>query len=229
MKSPARLGFLIAACLLGSPGLRADAGPSRLIPSVALKDGRTLHNVKVMSSEDDSIVVHADEGLMKIMKSLLPPGFAAGAQDKAAEVAPGSDLVMQAFNPNQAPAQEPGAKPAPKVTPVPKVPAAPKASDVNPVFKGCTIVSFQMKTFQNVQGCAEIVIRNDSDANVVLFPRDIICVTAKGVKRGGRIFVTDGFPPQIKRRELVVAQGQIDDIVTFTDDALDIAAVHWAK
>jgi hypothetical protein len=112
---------------------------------------------------------------------------------------------------------------------VPKVPAPPKVPVVNPVFKGCTITSFQMKSFQNVQGCAEVVIRNDTDMTVLILPRDIACITSKGQRRGGRNFVTDGFPPQVRKREFIPPQGQIDDVVTFTDDALDIATVQWAK
>jgi hypothetical protein len=41
--------------------------------------------------------------------------------------------------------------------------------------------------------------------------------------------VTDGFPPNIKRREIVPAQGNIDDIVTFVNDAIDISSVQWAR
>ena len=44
------------------------------IPTLKLKDGRVLHNVQVRSNEDDSIVVRADEGLVKVAKSNLPAG-----------------------------------------------------------------------------------------------------------------------------------------------------------
>jgi hypothetical protein len=228
MKSPARLGFLLAACLLASPVSRADAA-AQLIPSLALKDGRVLHNVKVMVTEDDAIVVHADEGLIKVMKSNLPSGIAEPAPEKPAEQVLGPGMVMESFNPNQAAPQPPEAKPAPKVSPVPKVPAMPRVPTVNPVFKGCTIVSFQVKAFQNVEGCAEVVIRNDTDSVVLIIPRDIVCITAKGERREGRKIVTDGFPPQVKRREFVPPRGQVDDIVTFTDSALDMATVQWSK
>jgi len=229
MKSPVRLGFLLAACLLASPFSRADSAPLQLIASIALKDGRVLHNVKIMATEDDAIVVHADEGLIKIMKSNLPPGLAAPAPDKPAEQVLGPGMVMESFNPNQAAPQPPEAKPAPKVNPVPKVPAPPKDTAVDPVFKGCTIVSFQVKAFQNVEGCAEVVIRNDTDSVVLILPRDVVCITAKGERREGRKIVTDGFPPQVKRREFVPPRGQVDDIVTFTDSALDMANVQWSK
>jgi hypothetical protein len=229
MRSPARLGFLLAACFLVASFTRADPAPSQPIPSVVLRDGRVLHNVKMMVSEEDSIIVHADEGLLKIMKSNLPPGLAAPVPGKAAGPAPEPGLVMIPFNPNQAEAQPQEARPAPKVSPVSRVPIPPTAPIINPVFNGCTIVSFQMKAFQNVLGCAEVVIRNDTDSPVLIVPRDIVCVTSKGQRRGGRNMVTDGFPPQVKRREFVPAQGQIDDIVTFTNEALEVAAVQWSK
>jgi hypothetical protein len=223
------MAFLVAAFLLAPGALRgADAGPPAAVASIALKDGRILHNVRVMSEEADSIVVRADEGLIKIAKSDLPKE-AAGAYP-AKQVAPaGPEFVMQPFNPNQvveAPGPEPGAKPIPK--PVPK-PADAPAPGANPVFKGCSIISFQMKAFQTQEGCAEVVIHNDTDAMVEIRPGDIVCVTAAGARHAGRFIVTEAFPPSIKRREFVPPHGDIDDIVTFTNEALDISSVQWAK
>ena len=45
----------------------------------------------------------------------------------------------------------------------------------------------------------------------------------------GRYFVTDGFPPIVKRREVVPAQGNIDETVTFANGALDISKVQWGR
>ncbi|HEY5228388.1 MAG TPA: hypothetical protein VIJ19_07580 [Opitutaceae bacterium] len=232
MRSRAQLGFLAAALLALLPLARAaDPAPSPTppIPSLTLRDGRVLHNVRIMSTQPSSIIVHADEGLIGIARANLPPGLVPTTPDQATDLT-GPQTIMVPFNPNDAPMQDQEQqKPAPKVTPVLKVPAAPKPTDVNPVFKGCTIVSFQMKAFGTAQGCAEVVIRNDTESPVLIVPRDIVCLTSKGQRRGGRFMVTDGFPPQIKRREFVPSQGQIDDIVTFTDAALEISAVQWAR
>jgi hypothetical protein len=232
MRSRAPLGFLAAALMALLPLARSadpTPSPSPALPSVTLRDGRVLHNVRVMSTQPNSIIVHADEGLIGIARANLPPGLVPAAPEQAAEL-PGSQTIMQPFNPNDAPMQDQEQqKPVAKVTPVPKANDEPKRPDVNPVFKGCTIVSFQMKAFGTAQGCAEVVIRNDTEAPVLITPRDIVCLTAKGERRGGRFLVTDGFPPQIKRRDYVPSQGQMDDIVTFTDDQIDISSVQWAR
>jgi hypothetical protein len=229
MKAPIPLGILTAGFLAFVPAPRAaDAPTGPFFPSIILRDGRVLHNVKIMSDEGESIVVHADEGLIKIVKVSLPPGLVDPVPEKPSAPA-GPVMVMQRFNPNDAPAEDPEPKPQSKVTPVPKGPLFPKTPETNAVFRGCTIVSFQMKAFQNVQGCAEVVIRNDTDTPVVITPGDIVCIAAKGGRHAGRFFVSDGFPPQIKRREFVPVHGQIDDTVTFTDGGLDISSVEWAR
>jgi len=56
-----------------------------------------------------------------------------------------------------------------------------------------------------------------------------VCVTSNGARHRGRNLITDGFPPQLKRREVVPPGGQVDDIVTFTDEALDNPTVQWAR
>jgi hypothetical protein len=97
------------------------------------------------------------------------------------------------------------------------------------VNRGCTIVSFQAKAFQNALGCAEIVIRNDTDAVAAISPGEIVCVTTTGLRYAGRNFVTDGDTPSVKRQEIVPARGDVTDIITFTNDALDISYVQWAR
>jgi len=133
---------------------------------------------------------------------------------------------MEPFNPNLPPEKPPVPPPKPPA-PAPRQaqPAKPMASLV---YKGCSIISFQPKTFQNVLGCAEVVIRNDSDSPVVILPRDLVCLTVDGGRHGGRVIVADGIPPIMKRREVVPSHGQIDDVVTFTDDALEFTGVQWA-
>ena len=235
MRLTALVSLLLAACLAARA---ADPAPtpvstpeptptpaSSLIPSVALKDGRVLHNVKIMDDEPDSIVVHANEGLIKVAKSDLPPGIA----KPAAAVDPlmgGPDMVMQPFDPNRQPAEDPEVKAIQKMTPPPKTPV-PKVGPAT-VYKGCTIVSFEKKTFMNIAGCAEVVIRNDTDSPQIINPHDVFTTAATGARYLGRIFYTDGFPPQMKRREIVPAQGQIDDILTFSNDDFDMTAVQWA-
>lgn len=226
--------LLAAACLLAAPGSgAADPTPTPTptpIPTLKLNDGRVLHNVQVRANQDDSIVVRADEGLMKVAKTNLPREIADAYPAKQAPAQPqaqttGPDTVMQAFDANpsqQAPGQAQAPKPTPRPTPTPK-PAR------STVYKGCSIVSFQTKAFQTSLGCAEIVIRNDTDDVVVISPADIVCVTNTGVRHPGRIFVTDGIPPSIKRQEFVPARGDVDDIITFTNDALDISVVQWSR
>jgi hypothetical protein len=194
--------------------------------SLALKGGRVLHNAKVMSDEGDSVVIRCDEGLVKVAKASLPQAASEAGLAKA-PAPPGPEMVMQPFNPD--PIQvvpEPEAKPRPAARPTPT--PAPAAAP-SPVFKGCTIQSFSPRPFQNSLGCAEVVILNDTDAPVVIFPGDIVCVTADGKRLGGRQIVTDGFPPVVRRREVVPPRGSAVNQVTFTDAALDIASVQWAR
>jgi hypothetical protein len=215
-------------CLLvPRPAIAADA-PSAVVATLNLGDGRVLHNAKVISDEGDSVVIKSDEGLIKVAKSDLPQALGA-AYPAPAPTPDGSKMVMVPFNPSPAdpvPEYEPGAKPKPKPGPA----NVPKPVQGSPsVFKGCTIVSFQMRAFQNVQGCAEVVIHNDTDAPVVLAPRNIVCVTSSGSQMAGRYFVTDGFPPIVKRREVLQAQGSLDETVTFSDGAIDITKVQWGR
>jgi hypothetical protein len=217
---------LFAACLMIPIASRAlESGPTPTpMPTLKLNDGRVLHNVVVKADQQDSIVVRANEGLLKVAKSNLPLEIADAYPVKPAQ--PGAqDMAMPPFNPNVpqvGPGQPPAVRPMPRPTPTPK-------PTRDPVHKGCTIVSFQPKAFQTSLGCAEVVIRNDTDTPVLINPGEIICVTTNGTRRSGRIFVTDGVPPIIKRLEIVPARGDVDDILTFTNDALDISYVEWAR
>ena len=225
--------LLLLACLAALAGVRAsDAAPPSVLAALELKDGRILHNVRIMSDEADGIVVRADEGLMKIQKSDLPQAIAGTSPSKAASQE-GPELVMQAFDPNQAaaaPGEEPGGQPAQKPTPkpVPRPTKAPVPAP-NPTYKGCSIMSFQMKAFQSVQGCAEVVIHNDSDTTAVIRPVDFVCVTAAGARHVGRNMITDAYPPVFKRREFIPPHSDVDEYVTFTNEALDMSAVQWAR
>ena len=216
---------LLAACLLASVASRAaDPAPAPApIPSMKLNDGRVLHNVRVKSNEPNSLVVLADEGFLKIAKSNLPKEVA-DAYPAKADAAAGPDMVMQPFNPNPSdggPGQPAPPRSKPKPSPTPRA-----SSTVN---RGCTIVSFQAKAFQNALGCADIVIRNDTDAVAAISPGEIVCVTTTGLRYAGRNFVTDGDTPSVKRQEIVPARGDVTDIITFTNDALDISYVQWAR
>lgn len=228
MRLRARIGFLAAACLLVPIVLRADAGKPATVATVALKDGRVLHNVKVMSDEGSSIVVRADEGLLEIAKSDLPQTFADAFPQKQPTPA-GIEYVMQRFDPNQAPEApppEPGAKP--KAKPNAKETPAPKPV-ANALYKGCTIISFQKKSFQNVLGCAEVVIQNDTDENTQIRASDFVCISADGARHPGRNLFANTFPPSVKRREFVPSHGQLDDLVTFGNEDIDISSVQWSR
>jgi hypothetical protein len=139
-------------------------------------------------------------------------------------------FVMERFDPNQppeAPPPEPGAKP--KVTPAGKAVSAPGKAAESAMYKGCTIMSFQIKSFQSVQGCAEVIIRNDTDEMVMIRPGEITCTTADGARHVARNIITDSFPPNVKRREFVPARGQLDDIFAFANEPLDISSVQWTR
>jgi len=228
MMRRSQAALFLAFCMAAPLGARAsDAGQPAVMASLELRDGRILHNVRIMSDESDSVVVRADEGLFKVLKSDLPPALAGITPARPASPQ-GPEMVMQAFDPNQiveAPRDE-APKPAPK--PAQKAPRGP-APGPNPVFKGCSIISFKVKAFQTSVGCAEVVIHNDGDAAVELRPGDIVCLTADGARHAGRNLVTDAFPPVVRRREFIPPHGDLDDIVTFTNDALDITAVQWAR
>jgi len=187
--------------------------------SLELRDGRIVHHLRVMSDEPDGVVVRADEGLVKVIRSDLPPSLAGSAPTKPA--APrGMEMVMQAFNPDQVVEAPRDEAPKPARVPVP---------DPGKVYKGCSIISFKVKVFQTLQGCAEVVIHNDTDARVELRPGDFVCLTAEGARHAGHNIITDAFPPSIKRREFIPPHEDVVDIVTFANDALDITAVRWAR
>ena len=221
------LALLLAALapLVAASGSVDSAAPTPTpIAVMKLRDGRVLHNARVMSSASDGIVVNVDEGLIKIPKANLPDEVA-GSLPAVPAQAQASDMVMQPFNPNLGQATPtPVAKPrpAPKPSPTPK-------PTPNPVFRGCTITSFQAKPFQNVLGAAEVVIRNDTDMAVVILPGDIACVTDSGSQLRGRQFVVDAYPPILRRRESVPPRGTLDEQVTFSNDALQVAAVRWSR
>src|ERR1700690_1402909 len=217
------LGILLAASLLAAA---ADPLPAAAVAALQLRDGRVLHDARVVSDEGDSVVIRADEGLVKVSKGLLPPS-AAAAYPAPTPPPESAQMVMMPFNPSpreEAPVPEarPKPKPAPANAPNP-------GQNSNLGFKGCTVVSFQVKPFQETQGAAEVVIRNDTDAPVVIFPRDIVCTTPAGARRPARFIATEGFPPVVKRREVVPSQGSIDDIFAFSGEAIDISGVQWAR
>jgi len=222
------LGFLMAAALLAAAATSADPAPAAAVavPALQLRDGRVLHDARVVSDEGDSVVIRADEGLVKVAKADLPQAVAASYPvPSPTPVAP--QMVMMPFDPSPqaappVPETRPKPKPAPANAPIP-------AQTSHLVYRGCTIVSFQMKPFQETQGAAEVVIRNDTDAPVVIFARNIVCVTASGGRQPARFIVTDGFPPVVKRREVVPAQGSIDDTFGFSGEAIDISGVQWAR
>jgi hypothetical protein len=218
--------LLAAACLLVAPILQAgDPVPTPTptpIPTLKLNDGRVYHNVQVRKDQDDSLVVRADEGLLKIPKSSLPPDLASAYPVRQVQPA-NPDMVMQPFNPNGAQAL-PGQAPGQKILRPTPTPTRPKG-----VYKGCTIVSFEPKPFQTSLGCVEVVIRNDSEDPVTISPGEIICVTTSGVRRQGRLFVVDGDTPSIRRSETIPAHGDMREILTFTNEAIDISYVLWAR
>jgi len=222
-------GALIAVVLaLASGPLRADPSSGG---DLALKDGRVLHHASVLRDEGDGLVIRADEGLVKVARDLLPEAPADSPQVRVPDRADTAPLVMRPFNPDQAPADSPAA-PVPVPSKPPAKPASPAPQRprpaASPEYKGCTIASFQVKAYQGVLGCVEVVVRNPTDQIVILRPWDFACVTAEGARHVGRNIITDGYPPHLKRREVVPQQGEIDDIVTFTDTALDNPVVVWS-
>lgn len=214
MRSQARLLVLAATLLLAPLALQAAdpgmPGPFALLP---LKDGRLLHNVRIISNQPDSIVVKADEGLLKLAKSNLPQGVALVIPAKVAPP-PRPVYVTQPFNPDRPPAAAPGAE---------------NKLENASTFRGCSIVSFQSKAFQNSLGCAEVVIRNDSDTPADISPGNLVCITTSGARHIGRNLIINGDTPVVKRVETVPGRGEIDEIVTFTNDALDISYVQWNR
>jgi hypothetical protein len=221
------LGAFLAACFLAEPAAKADdSSGASAVAVLQLKDGRVLHNARVISDEGDSVVIRSDEGLIQLAKTALPQTVAA-SYPVPTPTPMTEQMVMVPFNPSPVdvtPEQEP--RPKPKVAPS-NVPNPVQATTLS--FRGCTIVSYQPKSFQSAAGCAEVVIANSTDAPVVIFPRNLVCVTSSGARHQGRFIVTDGFPPIIKRRDVVPPQGSLDEIITFTNETLDISSVQWAR
>ncbi len=221
------LGVLVASCFVGPAGsIAANSAAAAATAPLQLRDGRVLHNAAVITDEGDSVVLRADEGLFKLAKTDLPQALSASyPAPKPTPV--GEQMVMVPFNPNPPDAiAEPDARPKPKPAPT----TAPKPMENSGLlFNGCSIVSFQAKAFQNVAGCAEVGIANGTDAPVVIYPRNFVCVTSSGARRQGRYIVTDGFPPTIKRRDVVPARGTVEEIIIFSNDALDVSSVQWAR
>jgi len=211
---------LAAACAFCPPALTADPVPT-FFPTLALQDGRVLHNAKVISNKPDSVVIRADEGLIILAKSKLPDSVAALYPAQAPRPTPGGTM-MKPFNPS-ASDLSPMPPPAPRPTPRP----APRP--LNNLFQGCSIVSFQAKPFQTSLGCAEVVIRNEGDNAVEIQPGNIVCITTSGAGHRGRFFVIDGTAPIVKHVETIPAHGDIDEIITFTNEALEISYVQWAR
>lgn len=222
----------LALVFLGAPQASADEpvpvptpAPTAEPATLQLRDGRVYHDVKMMAVEGESVVFNTREGLIKIPKTNLGPQTLASLQ---ASPSAGPDLVMPSFNLNAAPVSPTPPGPA-KPTPRPKATPAPKPTP-NPVYKGCTIVGFTLKPFGTVLGTAEVVIHNDTDSPVVLYPYDITAVTASGaLKRGHQFVVEQSFPPIIRRRETVQPHDSLQDQVTFTDEALELQGVHWTR
>jgi hypothetical protein len=227
MSRPLASCAVVAVCCLAGPLCAATDTPAAAIPSLSLHDGRVLHNATFVEDEGDSIVIRSVEGLTKVAKMDLPDGVLPAVPKSKPQDA---SLVVRTFDPDKPPtSEEPEAKPPPK--PVSK--AEPSPSGVSqspaPTYKGCSIISFEKKPFQNILGCAEIVIQNASDASVELHPRDFACLLSGGGRRVGRNIVAIQFlPPAIRRREIVGPGASDDIIVTFDNGDLDIAAVQWA-
>ncbi len=209
--------------------LASDPAPADPPGSLILRDGRVLHHVRTLSDEGASLVVSADEGVIKVDKADLPVAAGTAARPAAADKA-GPELVMRPFDPDQAPA-------GPLQEPAPRKPdarrdgqAAPRARPgPDAVFNGCTIASFEARPFQSALGSAQVVIRNGTDQPVVLRPGDLTCVDISGARHPGRSIVADGFPPSVRRRAVVPAQGETHDIVLFTAAALEISSIQWTR
>jgi hypothetical protein len=221
--------MFVTAIALPPAALRAaDSTSAQPVAALQLRDGRLLHNASVIADEGDSVVIRADEGLFKIAKDALPQVMAASYP--APTPTPMNDqMVMVPFNPSPVDANPEG-EPRPKAIPKPAPANVPNPAQTSGLsFRGCTIASFQPKSFQSAAGCAEVIIANGTDAPVVIFPRNLVCVTPSGARLQGRFMVSDGFPPIIKRRDVVPAQGSLDDIIIFTNDTLDISSMQWGR
>jgi hypothetical protein len=209
--------------------MAGDVAPGGPWEALTLKGGRVLHHARVLSDEGEALVIRCDEGLVKAPKSALPRFAAQALAPAPAPVPDGSQMVMERFDPDSfQPEPEPEARPKPAQKPAPNtVQGAPREPSV--AFMGCTIESFAAKPFQNSLGCAEVVIRNPTDSPVVIRSGDIVCVTAEGRRLVGRQIVSDGFPPVVKRREVVPPNGSLENLFTFSDEAVEIASMQWTR
>ncbi len=232
MRLRACTALLAAACLVAPQVLWTADDPAPTpaptpVPPMVLRDGRVLHNARIMSDAGASVFIRADEGLLQVLKSNLPQEYPGFAPDKAPDPS-APEFVMQRFDPNQGPAEpppEPGGKPKAKAAA-----ATPQAKPVaKAVFKGCTIMSLQKKSFENVLGNAEVVLQNDSEYPAQIRAADFVGIAADGTRHTGRNLFANTFPPSVKRREVVPAHGQLDDIVSFGNEDLDISSVQWAR
>jgi hypothetical protein len=213
------------ALCLHSVGADTDAVAvvADVIPVLTLKGGRVLHAVKVMSDEPDSLVVKADEGLIKVRKADLPAIVA--AHYPVRDATPDTYIAPFSLAP-PAGAPTPAPRPAPK--PVRKTA---KAAEPSPIFKGCTILSFEPKPFQTVLGAADVRIHNDTDAPVEILPHDLECVSADGTHLRGRflVMVPDVGAAVVKRKDFVPAHGDLTDRIVFSNDAVVISELHWGR
>jgi len=221
VKTSAWVLGLASFLAVGVPVRASDPAPAP-IPALALKSGRTLHNVKIMSDEPDSLVVRASEGLIKVKKGDLPAEWAAKYPARSAPPetvsAPALDLRPPYTPPVRA--TRPPAQPARKA----------QAAPVITVFKGCTILAYEAKPFQSALGSAEIHIRNDSETPAEILPQDIVCLAADGSAHAGRFLVAvpDTGASIVKRKDVVPAYGELRDFVIFSTEALEITEIRWA-
>jgi hypothetical protein len=211
--------LLLGAVLLLPAAVRAADPAPAVWATLELRGGRVLHHVKVIANEPDSLVVRADEGLIKVAKaSLLPP--AAGFYPLSAPPrSESTEMIMQPFDPNPASAvRSPLSIEKPAVDPL-----QPK------LHNGCSIVSYQLKTFPGVLGCAEIALHNDTDAPADIAPGDFGCITADRKRYRGNVMLIEGVPLGKKHKDVVPPHGDVSEIVSFTNDAIEIVAVVWIR
>lgn len=213
-----RCGVLGAALVLIAAVAAADPpAPPTQWTVLELKGGRVLHNARLISNETDSIVVRADEGLVKVAKVTLPDSVAALYAVKAPVAGP-PEMMMVPFNGDPANAVRPQ-DPAEKAV-------------VNGVdrklFKGCTIVGFQPRVYRRMLGCAEITVRNDTDTAIEVSAADFTCIAAGLGPIPGRFMVVEGDPTSRKLKEVIPPHGDVDDILAFSAKPLEITGVQWS-
>jgi hypothetical protein len=182
-----------------------------------LKGGRVLHNVKLISDETDSIVVRADEGLVKVAKSTLPDAVAVFFAVKALPPGP-TEMMMVPFNGDPANAVRPQD---------PTEKAVVNAGD-RKLFKGCTIVGFQPRVYRRMLGCAEVTVRNDTDTPIEVSAGDFTCIATGLGPLPGRFMVIEGDPSGRKLKEVIPPHGDVEDILAFSAKPLEITGVQWS-